>query len=245
MPTSTAITASVGHVRRSSAANTAADCHAPAAVVGGAAGLLGAPDRPARGDVGALVDRPRPRRRRRRAARAAVTPTSPSTRHRRPGGTGRAPSGRRRPGRSACTARCRCGSRTRRRTRAAGRTRSSASDATGVPLRPSTPHAERVVVGDQALGLERREHRRAEPLGERAHRVGMPTRAPWPTMITGRRAPAMQPRQRVRRAAPAARCAGRRGGPPAGAARRVGAGSVLHLVGEHEVRDAALVDARA
>ena len=39
--------------------------------------------------------------------------------------------------------------------------------ATGVPLRPSTPGAERVGVGDQALGLERGQHRRAEPLGER------------------------------------------------------------------------------
>ena len=40
-------------------------------------------------------------------------------------------------------------------------------DATGVPLRPSTPHGERVVVGDDALGLERRDDRRVQTLGER------------------------------------------------------------------------------
>ena len=38
--------------------------------------------------------------------------------------------------------------------------------ATGVPLRPSTPGAERVAVGDEPLGLERGEDRRAERLGQ-------------------------------------------------------------------------------
>ena len=57
--------------------------------------------------------------------------------------------------------------------------------ATGVPLRPSTPHAERMVVGDQALRLEGRDDRGAEPLGERHDLVASRARA-----VARRRSPA-------------------------------------------------------
>ena len=83
--------------------------------------------------------------------------------------------------------------------------------ATGVPLRPSTPGAERVGVGDQALGLERGEHRRAEPLGERDDlgrgRRGRRGRRRSPA--GGRRGPAPRPRPARRRRADPARLASR------------------------------------
>ena len=58
-----------------------------------------------------------------------------------------AAAGRRRSGRSACTARCRCGLRTRRRPPRAASASFISQLATGVPLRPSTPAAERWVSG--------------------------------------------------------------------------------------------------
>ena len=48
--------------------------------------------------------------------------------------------------------------------------------------------AERVVVGDQSLALEGGQHRRVEPLGQRAGPRPSATRAPWPTITAGRRA---------------------------------------------------------
>ena len=159
---------------------------------------------------------PRTSRRRRRARRRSTGSNRPI-----------AAGGRRRPARSACTARCRCGWRTRPRSRAS-RSDSFISQRRDrrAGLRPSTPRAERVGVGHQALGLERGEHRRAEPLGQRAHLVAArrARRARRRSPAAGRRASrSRRRRQRRRRAARPARSAqAARPGAPAGASRRAG-----------------------
>ena len=121
--------------------------------------------------------------------------------------------GRRRSARSACTARCRCGWRTTPRRRAAGRTRSSASCATGVPLRPSTPAPSGCVSGTRPLALNVVSTGACEPLGERDDLGASAPRAPCPTMITGRRAAATSRPRRVERGRRRRDRAGRRSRP--------------------------------
>ena len=98
--------------------------------------------------------------------------------------------------------------------------------ATGVPLRPSTPAGERVVVGDLALRLEGRDHRRAELLGQRDDRrhvvagaVADDDHRPLRAARAARSAPRATPRAaRSRAAVIAARRARRPARPPAPAA---------------------------
>ena len=154
-------------MRGVSAAKTAAAGDAAAAVVDRAAGLLGAPDRLALGDLGRWSTGA--------ASRAAPRPAARRGRRRR-----RPTPARRRRGTCpscmrvvvdlddrACRRRCRCGWRTTRRAR---RIR-SASFMNQLRDRraAAAEHAagERVVVGDQALGLERGDHRRV-PAARRA-----------------------------------------------------------------------------
>ena len=127
--------------------------------------------------------------------------------------------GRRRSARSACTARCRCGWRTTRRPRGAGRTRSSASSRPACRCGRARRAPSGWVSGDQALGLERGQHRRAEPLGQRDAPRRLSPRAPWPTTITGRRASRDRVDARRRAPRPAARSAGRPADRPAGRPR--------------------------
>ena len=242
MPTSTAITASAG-TWCDSAANNAADAtpRPRSSVVRRAFSACQIARRAAtsarwstafdaatrRGD---LEDAARGRDRRCRRAPA------PS-----PGGSGRARRARCRPARSACTARCRCGS----ANDAPNTSRRSDSfishDATGVPLRPSTPAAERVVVGDEALRLERGGDRRAEQLGEPHDGVDAGARA-----VPDDDHRPLRPVTSSDRAWSTASSGGRDRGVGQASARRAGCGvargQCLHLVGQHEVRDAALYE---
>jgi len=137
------------------------------------AGDVPSADRPGSG-----LGRPRGRRRSRAVDADVTEPSGPWT--------GWEPSERQSGSKSICTiglctARFPCGSRTRRRrTHHEGdRTRSSASFATGVPLRPE--HAGAVAGGGprtRALRLERRHHGCIEPLGEREGRPPSRRRAP-------------------------------------------------------------------
>ncbi len=98
------------------------------------------------------------------------------------------------------------------------------------------PRAERVGVGYQALGPERGEHRGAEPLGEPAHRVRRPACA-LPD-DDHRTAGGAEPGQGgVERRGCDAQVGPPSRGERGGRVRR----EVLHLVGKHEVGDAAPV----
>ena len=100
---------------------------------------------------------------------------------------------------------------------------------------------ERMVVGDDALGFERGEDRRVQPFGEADDVVDAARALRDPTTITGRFAPGDQRAglfDRVRRRGAIARSATRPLGPPGASVGR--GGQCLHLVGQHEVRHAAL-----
>ncbi len=114
-------------------------------------------------------------------------------------------------------------------------------DATGVPLRPSTPQASGCVVGDDPLGLERGEDRRVQALGQAHDVVDAATRAvphddDGPARARDERVGLLD-RGRGGRDREIGDAPTRATGP-----RAVGRGERLHLVGQHEVGDAALVE---
>ena len=207
---------------RDSAAKTAAAATPPAAVVGRAACLLGPPDRPALRDVGALVGgvgrarqarlRARERRARRRRGRGTVDRVEPPELR----------AGRRRSGRSACTA-----SMPVWLANEAPIT-SSRSDsfisqlATGVPLRPSTPRASGWSSGIRPLALKV-VSTGAPSRSASAMTSSRAPRAPCRRSSPAARRRAMQldrPVERRRRAARSRRSASGPAGAPAGASRR-------------------------
>ncbi len=209
----------VGADARPSASNTAADDDAPAPVVGDAPRLLGPPDRPARGDVGALVDRRRRPRAARRSSAASGDADVAEHAARSRGGTGRWRPGRRRPARSACTSAMPVWLENEAPTTISRSDSFISQLATGVPRAAEHAGAERVVVGDQALGLERGEHGGAQ----RARPASRTCRHRGAGAVARRRSPVAGPPRSSSAAAassasgagPTRRSASRPSGPPA------------------------------
>ena len=230
-----------------SASNTAADATPSPRSSSAAARLLGPPDRPALGDVGALVDAVAA------AARQPVDEQRARSRRRAPS-TGTV-TGWKRPSAIGSKSTCTIGlydampvwfendapntmSRSRLVHQPARDRRAAAPEHAG---------AERVVVGDEALGLERGEHRRVAARSASATTASMSKRAPWPTTITGRLRAGDQARRALDARLGGGAIAGV--GDPAASGptprRRRRRGQHLHLVGQHEVRDARARRSRA
>ena len=111
--------------------------------------------------------------------------------------------------------------------------------AIGVPLRPSTPQPSGWSSAISPLPLKVVITGRVERSAS-ATTASISKRAPWPTMIAGRLASrCSRPRRRGPRRGAISRGGMRPSGAPAVAS---GAGRTLHLVGEDQVRDAALDD---
>ena len=228
-------------VCRASAANTAAAGHAPAAVVGDAAGLLRPPDRPARGDVGPLVDRLG--RRRARPASAAQRDADVAEHARRSTGWNR-------PSADGSTSTCTIGlyaampvwleNDAPNTSEQVGLVHQPA-DATGVPLRPSTPAPSGWLSGTRPLALNvvstgapsRSASARTSSHGDAG---AVPDDDHRPAGVAHERGGAASSAPSAGAIAQVGEPAGRGRGRP----RRDG--QHLHLVGQHEVGDAAAVD---